>query len=251
MQRKRKRKQKSSSRSRNSSQNQIVEYSSQDQIIKIPSILYKYYKRRYSLFSKYDYGIKLDDVGWYSVTPEPIASVHASHSPNHSLVIDCFAGVAGNSIQFAKRKCHVIAIEVDANRVELGVNNVNVYGVESYVDFVIGDFLSLAPSFKADVAFLAPPWGGPSYRNVENYTLDMLKPKNGCTIFQAARNITPNIIMFLPRNMDQNQVFELSWLFSPPIDLKIEENYVQAYCKGITAYFGDTASKSYEEEEEW
>lgn len=35
--------------------------------------LQKFYKKRYYLFSKYDRGIKIDDEGWYSVTPENIA----------------------------------------------------------------------------------------------------------------------------------------------------------------------------------
>ena len=33
----------------------------------------KYYAQRYRLFSRYDDGVRLDAVGWYSVTPEAIA----------------------------------------------------------------------------------------------------------------------------------------------------------------------------------
>jgi len=126
--------------------------------------------------------------------------------------------------------------------VEFAANNAKIYGVEDYIDFVIGDFFQLAPHLKGDCAFLSPPWGGPSYSDVQSFTLDMLKPKDGYSIFQAAQIITPNIIMFLPRNVDLNQVAELSWLSSPPLNLKIEENHVQTRMKGITAYFGDTAS---------
>ncbi len=35
--------------------------------------LKKFYKKRYYLFSKFDRGVKIDDEGWYSVTPETIA----------------------------------------------------------------------------------------------------------------------------------------------------------------------------------
>jgi hypothetical protein len=35
--------------------------------------LEKYWLQRYSLFSRYDEGIKLDEEGWYSVTPEVVA----------------------------------------------------------------------------------------------------------------------------------------------------------------------------------
>lgn len=40
----------------------------------LPKHLHKYYAKRYSLFSKYDQGILLDDEGWFSVTPEAIAA---------------------------------------------------------------------------------------------------------------------------------------------------------------------------------
>ncbi|GKV26834.1 hypothetical protein SLEP1_g36059 [Rubroshorea leprosula] len=49
--------------------------------------------------------------------------------------------------------------------------------------------------------------------------------------------------MFLPRNVNLNQVEELSWLSSPPLMLEIEENYWEGYFKGITIYFGASAHR--------
>lgn len=50
----------------------------------------------------------------------------------------------------------------------------------SLPQFVTGDFLKLAPSLRADVLFLSPPWGGPEYNLVETYDLDtMLEPVSG------------------------------------------------------------------------
>ncbi|PKU84531.1 trimethylguanosine synthase [Dendrobium catenatum] len=71
----------------------------------IASCLFKYWRQRYSLFSRYDAGIKMDNEGWFSVTPEAIAASHAAHAASSSaaVVIDCFAGVGGNAIQFAAR----------------------------------------------------------------------------------------------------------------------------------------------------
>lgn len=60
----------------------------------------KYWCQRYSLFSRYDHGIKMDEEGWFSVTPEPIAQHHASRCAS-GILIDCFTGVGGNAIQFA------------------------------------------------------------------------------------------------------------------------------------------------------
>ncbi|XP_062156907.1 uncharacterized protein LOC133864552 [Alnus glutinosa] len=206
----------------------------------VSPLVEKYWFQRYDLFSRYDEGIEMDEEGWYSVTPEEIAIRHAQRCGN-GIVIDCFAGVGGNAIQFAKMCYSVVAIDIDPQKVELALNNAKIYGVEDYIDFIVGDFFQLAPSLKGDIVFLAPPWGGPSYRSTETFKLDFLKPKNGFTMFQAAQAITPNIIMFLPRNVDFHQVEELSWLSSPPLEVEIEENYVRNNVKGVTAYFSGSA----------
>eukprot|EP00268_Persea_americana_P049474 TRINITY_DN5308_c0_g1_i1.p1 TRINITY_DN5308_c0_g1~~TRINITY_DN5308_c0_g1_i1.p1 ORF type:complete len:746 (-),score=154.13 TRINITY_DN5308_c0_g1_i1:638-2875(-) len=71
----------------------------------------KYWWQRYLLFSRFDDGIKMDEEGWFSVTPEPIARHQASRCGSGT-VIDCFTGVGGNAIQFAKREtlfsCHLL-----------------------------------------------------------------------------------------------------------------------------------------------
>ncbi|XP_024967937.1 trimethylguanosine synthase-like isoform X2 [Cynara cardunculus var. scolymus] len=224
--------------------------SKESQAIISPKVV-KYWRQRYSLFSRYDEGIKMDEEGWFSVTPEEIAVRHAQRCVAGGVVVDCFAGMGGNSIQFAALGYHVVAIDIDPQKVEMASNNAKIYGVDNYIDFIVADFLQVAPSlkkqfwspqmpvYKGNVAFLSPPWGGPSYKMADNFTLDLLKPVDGYTLFQVAQTITPNIIMFLPRNVDVCQVEELSWLSSPP--LNIEENYVQGYLKGMTAYFGNTA----------
>ncbi|XP_023644949.1 trimethylguanosine synthase [Capsella rubella] len=200
----------------------------------------RYWFQRYDLFSKYDQGIEMDEEGWYSVTPEEIAIKQADRCRG-KVVIDCFSGVGGNTIQFAQVCSSVVAIDIDPVKVELAMNNAMVYGVANRVDFVIGDFIHLAPSLKGDVVFLSPPWGGPMYRGVESYKMDMLQPIDGYTLFKIALSIAPNIIMFLPRNVDVAQVEELAWLSSPPLTLEIEENFVASRMKAITAYFSCNA----------
>lgn len=44
----------------------------------------------------------MDEEGWFSVTPEPIAQHHASRCRG-GIIIDSFTGVGGNAIQFAQR----------------------------------------------------------------------------------------------------------------------------------------------------
>jgi len=62
--------------------------------------LRKYWEQRYSLFSKFDQGIQIDEEGWYSVTPESIA-VHIANRCASDVIVDAFCGIGGNSIQFA------------------------------------------------------------------------------------------------------------------------------------------------------
>lgn len=39
-------------------------------------------------------------------------------------------------------------------KVQMAMNNANVYGVANHVDFVVGDFFSLAPSLKVIVSII-------------------------------------------------------------------------------------------------
>lgn len=62
--------------------------------------LQKYWHKRFSLFSLYDSGIKLDKESWFSVTPEKVA-VHTAKRCKSDIIVDAFCGAGGNSIQFA------------------------------------------------------------------------------------------------------------------------------------------------------
>lgn len=75
----------------------------------VTPLVKKYWFQRYDLFSKYDVGIKLDEEGWFSVTPEEIAARQASRCAGAGVVIDAFAGVGGNAIQFAKVLVFILA----------------------------------------------------------------------------------------------------------------------------------------------
>jgi hypothetical protein len=64
----------------------------------MPEHIKKYFPKRYTLFSKFDEGIQLDEVGWYSVTPECIAQYTAERLA-YAKIVDMFSGVGGNTIQ--------------------------------------------------------------------------------------------------------------------------------------------------------
>ncbi|KAL9237967.1 hypothetical protein vseg_012453 [Gypsophila vaccaria] len=196
----------------------------------------KYWCQRYLLFSKFDDGISMDEEGWFSVTPEAIAK-HQALCCGGATVIDCFTGVGGNAIQFAKTSKHVIAIDIDPNRIDYAYHNAAIYGVQDNIDFVLGDSLSMASKLKADVVFLSPPWGGPDYVKTKCYNIQMLQPYDGQLLFDTFKVVAPRIIMFLPRNVNVEQLAELCLSADPPWSVEVEKNFLNGKFKAVTAYF--------------
>ncbi|XP_049638365.1 trimethylguanosine synthase [Suncus etruscus] len=208
------------------------------EIAAVPELA-KYWAQRYRLFSRFDDGIKLDREGWFSVTPEKIAEHIAdrvSQSFDCDTIVDAFCGVGGNTIQFALTGKRVIAIDIDPAKIDLARNNAEVYGVADKVEFVCGDFLLLAEQLKADVVFLSPPWGGPDYATAEIFDIRTMMSPDGFEVFRLSQKITNNIVYFLPRNADVDQVASLA---GPGGQVEIEQNFLNNKLKTITAYFGD------------
>ncbi|CAG9821834.1 unnamed protein product [Phaedon cochleariae] len=198
--------------------------------------LRKYWHKRFSLFSKFDQGIKLDEESWYSVTPEKVAK-HAAERCQCDVIIDAFCGAGGNAIQFAFTCKRVIAIDIDPKKIEIAQNNAEVYGVRNKIDFIIGDFLKLASSLKGNVVFLSPPWGGPCYLNQPEYDLEeMLQPVPFSQLIAAARKITPNVAAFLPRN---SNTFVLVNETGPGGKVEIEQDFINNKLIAVTAYYND------------
>ncbi|KAL6493192.1 hypothetical protein OROGR_032951 [Orobanche gracilis] len=203
----------------------------------VPPSISKYWWQRYLLFSRFDHGIKMDEEGWFSVTPEPLAKHHAARCGN-GVIVDFFTGVGGNAIQFAQWSKHVIAIDIDPYKIDYARHNAAIYGVDDSIDFMKGDSFSLAPKLKANTVFMSPPWGGPDYSKVKKFDINtMLKPRDGQFLFDAGKGIAPKIVMFLPRNVDINQLAELSLSATPPWSLEVEMNFLNGRLKAVTAYF--------------
>ena len=197
--------------------------------------LAKYWHQRYRLFSRYDEGIKMDDEAWFSVTPERIAK-HIASRCRCDLIIDAFCGVGGNSIQFAFTCNRVIAIDIDPVKVEMARHNASVYGVEDRIEFIVGDYMKLAPTLCADVVFLSPPWGGPAYSDAAVFDLQTMIPMDGFHVYELTRGITSNIAYFVPKNTNIEQLTSL-----PDVGgkVEVEQNILNGKVKTITAYFGE------------
>ncbi|KAL1925701.1 uncharacterized protein VTP21DRAFT_584 [Calcarisporiella thermophila] len=201
----------------------------------IPPDLKKYWYQRYRYFSLFDEGIVMDREGWYSVTPEKIAA-HIAERCRCDVIIDAFCGVGGNAIQFAFTCERVIAIDIDEVRLSCARHNARIYGVEDRIEFILGDYMKLAPNLKADVVFLSPPWGGPGYRDCEVFDLKTMIPMDGIHLFELSQKITPHIAYFAPRNACIQQLADLA---GPGNTCEVEKNYMSGALKAITAYYGD------------
>ncbi|CAH0398618.1 unnamed protein product [Chilo suppressalis] len=195
----------------------------------------KYWKKRHSLFHRFDEGIKLDLESWFSVTPESVAW-HIANKFAFDIVIDAFCGAGGNTIQFARTCKKVIAIDIDPVKVEMARHNATVYGVADRIEFRVGDFFTMAPQLEADMVFLSPPWGGPNYSENYEYDLEtMLEPKPASELMDVARNITTNIALYLPRNTRSDQIITIAKEIGSSVE--VEQSYLDKRFVAITAYF--------------
>ncbi|KAG9478813.1 hypothetical protein GDO78_012461 [Eleutherodactylus coqui] len=205
--------------------------------------LAKYWAQRYRLFSRFDEGIKLDEEGWFSVTPEKIAE-HIAYRVRQcisgAVVVDAFCGVGGNAIQFALAGMHVIAVDIDPVKLDLAYNNALVYGVADRIELICADFMCIARDLKADAVFLSPPWGGPDYVSAETFDIKTMMSPDGYPLQALSQQITKNIIYFVPRNTDVEQVASLA---GPGGQVEIEQNFLNKKLKTMTVYFGDLIRK--------
>ncbi|KAL2148246.1 hypothetical protein VTH82DRAFT_2477 [Thermothelomyces myriococcoides] len=125
----------------------------------VPWELKKYWHQRYSIFSYYDYDIRLTDDAWFGVTPEPVATQiakdirsHKWSDPPKDIIVDLFAGAGGNTIAFALsgKWDRVVAIEKDAATLACAQHNAAVYGVpEGTIIWVHADCLKFLASLKS------------------------------------------------------------------------------------------------------
>ena len=196
----------------------------------------KYFVQRYMLFSRYDEGVLMDEEGWFSVTPEVLAK-HIAERCRCDLIVDAFAGVGGNAIQFAHTCERVIAVDLDLPRLRLAQHNATVYEVAERIEWLHGDFLHLAQRLQADVVFLSPPWGGPTYADARRFDLvSMMGGLDGVEILRAALRVAPNVAYFVPKNVDVAQIATLASEVDLPVE--VERCKLNGHLKGLMLYFG-------------
>jgi trimethylguanosine synthase len=186
----------------------------------------------------------MTDTAWYGVTQERVAAKIAGHvaltAPVHrSILIDAFCGVGGNTIAFALsgRWKRIYAIEKDAATLECARRNAEIYGVKDKITWFLGDCFELLREGEGaidglrelasefGIIFGSPPWGGkwhwqieglisldsdscpgPTYRSAEIFDLNAMQPYSFTRIVRDFRQITDNIVLYLPRTSDLRQI---------------------------------------------
>jgi hypothetical protein len=105
-------------------------------------------------------GVRLDEEGRWSLTPEKLA-LGIARTAAHAPIVDAGCGLGGNAIAFARAGCRVLAIETDAGRLALARHNAEIYQVADRIRFVHGDAVALAREHAEPEAilFIDPPWG--------------------------------------------------------------------------------------------
>ncbi|EJU04618.1 S-adenosyl-L-methionine-dependent methyltransferase [Dacryopinax primogenitus] len=226
----------------------------------MPPSLQKWFGRRHHLFSLYDKGCLMDEVGWFSVTPEKIADQIAERC-RCDVVLDAFCGVGGNAIAFARTCDRVIAIDNSSIRLALARHNAALYGVADRIEFILADYPTFARSLiqlpssspsrrKIDVVFMSPPWGGPEYNKPAEgeegigepatYKLAAISPVHGKELFELSRGITKNVAYYLPRHVDLEEVSALLDKEGGEM-VEVEEEWMANRLTAVTCYFGGLA----------
>ena len=179
-----------------------------------------FYHKRFYLFSQYDKGIKLDKESWYSVTPEELSEYIALKIQDKS-VIDAFCGAGGNTIQFSRFCKQIKSIDIDSVKIDYCKNNMKIY--EEYynennsitnnntnnVELIQSDFLNTNIDTNYDHIFLSPPWGGTNYINKTKYLMKENITPDIDKILAKASILAKNIVLYLPRNIDLYELFDL------------------------------------------
>ncbi|KTD46627.1 23S rRNA (uracil-C(5))-methyltransferase RlmCD [Legionella rubrilucens] len=164
-----------------------------------------YWERRYDFFHRFDEGIQFDAEGLHTVMPEQAALAQAQLFHGADCVLDGFCGVGGAAIALARLGKKVIAVELDAHRLNMARHNARIYGVDEAITFVHGDFFEVARQYSADALLVDPPWGWPRYRPVDRFLLEHFEP-HGKKVLDFALSRCNQVILRAPVHFDTTEL---------------------------------------------
>lgn len=119
--------------------------------------------RRRRLFSRWDQGVRWDDTGLFSATPEALADGMVVGA--QGVAFDAGCGLGSLALALARQPgvSRVIAVDTSEIRVAHARHNAHVYGVADRVEVRLGDAVTELARTPCDVLVCDPPWGGRDY----------------------------------------------------------------------------------------
>lgn len=218
----------------------------------------KFWRKRFKLFSKVkNVPIYMTPELWFSVTPERIAKFLANFVsaclPNATSVLDVFSGGGGNSIQFAHSFSKVYCVDSNLEHLYCTARNAQSYGVSDRLFLYHHKWNRAAihkfKKLKVDCIFGSPPWGGPDYLKQDIYDLEnSLIPFGIHRLLATFKKVCDNIILFLPKNSDLDQLNRATIdVMGPESKCKVIYMKEEGYTKGLMCMWGD-AFTDYEEQ---
>lgn len=118
---------------------------------------------------------------------------------NNVKIVDCCAGVGGNTISFAQHFKHISAVEIDKLRCQYLENNINAYKLNVNVHH--GDYTKIYDKINSDVVFIDPPWGGRNYKKHDKLKLYISNINMADLCNELLKN-NKLIVMKIPYNFD-------------------------------------------------
>ncbi len=167
-------------------------------------------ERRRALFSRWEQGVRADEEGLWSSTPEALADQLVHGLSGH--VVDGTCGLGSLALALARRPqvTHVTAIDLDPARLAMARHNARVYGVEGRITFVHGDVCALLPGLRGDALVLDPPWGGRDYDRARVGLAEL-----GLDLARALAHAPPRVRLKLPRSFDLSELAALPGPWRP------------------------------------
>lgn len=156
------------------------------------------------------YKLQISNIGLYSITKPNTAKkiikimLKLVKTKNIS-VTDAFGNTGGMTIMLARYFNHVNTSEITPQNCEILKNNLQVYNLSHKVDVICGDYLKYMTTFKQDIIFFDPPWGGSDYNKKYTIHLGIDNVNINCIINQLV-NHAKYIFLRVPFNYNLNDL---------------------------------------------
>lgn len=161
-------------------------------------------------------------------TGERIARYIASRFKKDWTVMDLTCGLGANAIFLADQVKKVVAVDLEAEKINCAKENAAVYGVNNKIKFIVGD------------AFL-------NINQVDAFFLDPARDREGATKTRSILNSSPALLEILPKlfEITKNVAVKISPAFDYeelkllPLEPEVEVISENNNCKVVMLWFGN------------